>query len=105
MRAKLANGGLGRRLAQTPAQHRGVASRSVVVGPSKKPVKSVGSSCMSALCCEWAASKGSRWKISGDTVDYQIAVAFVLVAMLTFLFIVADASKYRKRSPNVRRHL
>jgi hypothetical protein len=60
---------------------------------------------MSALCRERAASKSSFWKVSGDTVDYQIAVAFVLVAILAFLFTVAEASKYRKRSPNVRRHV
>ena len=28
-------------------------------------------------------------------MDYQIAVAFVLVAVLTFVFTVAEASKYR----------
>jgi hypothetical protein len=33
------------------------------------------------------------------TVDYQIAVAFVLIAILASLFTVAEASKYRKRSP------
>ena len=38
-------------------------------------------------------------------MDYQIAIAFILAAIFAFLFTVAEASKYRKRSPNVRRHL
>jgi hypothetical protein len=36
---------------------------------------------------------------------FQNAVAFFLVVILTFLFVLAETSKFSKHSPNFRRRL
>jgi hypothetical protein len=37
--------------------------------------------------------------------SFQTAVAFVLIVILTFLFVFSGASKYGERSPKFRRRL
>jgi hypothetical protein len=37
--------------------------------------------------------------------SFQTAVAFVLIVILTFLFVSSEASKYGNRSPILRRRL
>jgi hypothetical protein len=35
--------------------------------------------------------------------DLEMAVAYVLVVLLMFLFVISGRSKYRRHSPNLRR--
>jgi hypothetical protein len=41
----------------------------------------------------------------GVIESFQTAVAFVLIVILTFLFVSSEASNYGKRSPTLRRRL
>jgi hypothetical protein len=49
------------------------------------------------------ASKRCLSMLGARMDSFQIAVGFVVVAVLTFLFVVGEMSKYGKHPPNARR--